>query len=259
MANLSLWSLYTSLNSHGHDVGSITGLHDCATNGNASTVNGKTVLKDVPSDAKFTDTIYTHPAVHSSNQISGMFGTSSPSLEINDHIDFHTRGSNNDYDVRLSGTNGSLSCSGTFRATKVYNAVWNDYAEVFEKENTSEDIKPGDIVSWSNNGVSKSKKLNDKAVIGVYSDSFGMLIGGEEDEDIEEAIENGKYCPIGLVGRVMVNVVGDIEVGDLITTSHIPGVGCKVENYIPGTVIGKALEKHEGNEQSKVKILIQNL
>lgn len=32
-----------------------------ANGGNASTVNGHTVNEDVPSGAKFTDTVYTHP------------------------------------------------------------------------------------------------------------------------------------------------------------------------------------------------------
>lgn len=41
-----------------------------ADGGNADTVNGHTVAKDVPSDAKFTDTVYTHPANHSASMIT---------------------------------------------------------------------------------------------------------------------------------------------------------------------------------------------
>ena len=36
---------------------------------NAEKVNGHTVLKDVPADAKFTDTVYTHPISHSASMI----------------------------------------------------------------------------------------------------------------------------------------------------------------------------------------------
>lgn len=41
-----------------------------ANGGNADTVNGHTVAKDVPSNAKFTDTIYTHPANHPASMIT---------------------------------------------------------------------------------------------------------------------------------------------------------------------------------------------
>lgn len=41
-----------------------------ADGGNADTIGGHTVAKDVPADAKFTDTIYTHPANHPASMIT---------------------------------------------------------------------------------------------------------------------------------------------------------------------------------------------
>lgn len=43
-----------------------------ANGGNASTVNGHTVLSDVPANAKFTDTVYTHPSTHPASMITGL-------------------------------------------------------------------------------------------------------------------------------------------------------------------------------------------
>lgn len=43
-----------------------------ANGGNASTVNGYTVLSNVPANAKFTDTVYTHPATHPASMITGL-------------------------------------------------------------------------------------------------------------------------------------------------------------------------------------------
>ena len=37
---------------------------------NADTVNGKTVESNVPANAKFTDTIYTHPSSHPASMIT---------------------------------------------------------------------------------------------------------------------------------------------------------------------------------------------
>ncbi|EET60361.1 hypothetical protein BRYFOR_07557 [Marvinbryantia formatexigens DSM 14469] len=41
-----------------------------ADGGDAATVNGHTVGADVPSDAKFTDTVYSHPSTHPASMIS---------------------------------------------------------------------------------------------------------------------------------------------------------------------------------------------
>lgn len=43
-----------------------------ANGGNASTVGGFTVGTNVPSDAKFMDTVYTHPASHDASMITGL-------------------------------------------------------------------------------------------------------------------------------------------------------------------------------------------
>ncbi|MCM1059096.1 MAG: hypothetical protein NC452_02255 [Eubacterium sp.] len=48
---------------HKHTVSDISGFPESlpANGGNAATVNGHTVSANVPSGAKFTDTVYTHP------------------------------------------------------------------------------------------------------------------------------------------------------------------------------------------------------
>lgn len=43
-----------------------------ATAANATTVNGHTVNSDVPANAKFTDTVYTHPSTHPASMITGL-------------------------------------------------------------------------------------------------------------------------------------------------------------------------------------------
>lgn len=41
-----------------------------ANGGNSATVNGHTVASNVPANAKFTDTVYTHPTTHAANMIT---------------------------------------------------------------------------------------------------------------------------------------------------------------------------------------------
>ena len=144
--------------------------------------------------------------------------------------------------------------TGELTATKIYNAVWNDYAEWFERENESEVIEPGDVCVWIGNGVSKNSKSNDKAVVGVCSDSYGHILGGEALENMED--NNKKFVPIGLKGRVSVNVIGEVEIGDLLVTSDIPGCA-EVNNDAPqNCIIGKALQGSNDINKKKITVLI---
>ena len=138
---------------------------------------------------------------------------------------------------------------------KVYNAVYNDLAEWFKKGDN--DLEAGDIVSYTEKSLAQKCDLkNNKCTVGVYSDTYGFCLGGETFENMEE---NKKlYIPIGISGRVRVKVTGDIEPGDFITCSHIPGVGVKGD-FIPGKIVGKALESHTGKNIDRIWILIMNI
>lgn len=150
-----------------------------------------------------------------------------------------------------------LNYDGYFYATRVYNAVYNDYAEFFLK---GEYLEPGDIVSLITDAdeeiYGKSRGEFDNFVIGVLSDDYAQCIGGEGAEDDHE-----KYAPIGLAGRVRVKVIGKVNKGDFIVSSSIPGVGMAIspKDYTPGTAIGKALEDYDGKDGIvRVRMLVQN-
>lgn len=148
---------------------------------------------------------------------------------------------------------------------KVYNAVWNDYAEFFER---GEETEPGDIIALD---VSSDEERYIKAdckhydIVGVHSNSFAHLIGGEEPPEGEDYFEHNikKFIPIGLAGRVMCKVIGPVKKGDYIGVSKIPGVGIANESMtinrigiIEASVVGMALENKETDEIGLVKILI---
>lgn len=165
-----------------------------------------------------------------------------------------TANTNGYFDTSTTAPTGTqrLNYSGYFYATRVYNAVYNDYAEYFEK---NEEVEAGDIVilNPNGNGYIKSRYAYDNLVVGVCSDSYGHILGGDGSKDVDD-----KYIPIGLAGRVDVKVVGKINKGDLLISSNIPGVAMKAEEYKVGTVIGKALEIHNEDNIKKIKMLIMN-
>lgn len=140
-------------------------------------------------------------------------------------------------------------------AEKVYGAVWNDYAEWFEKEDNETEFEPGEICAWGKNGVVKATEDNCKVIVGVCSDSYGHILGGEKLKDMEK--NSNKFVPIALVGRVKVTVIGKVNIGDYIVPTLIPGIGT-VDNFAdPKFTVGQALESKEYCDSGRITILIK--
>ena len=152
----------------------------------------------------------------------------------------------------------NVSVTGTVTGSKVYNAVFNDYAELFKKDDSSKDYKPGYIIELNpkTNKYRYSTSKKSKYLVGVVSDSYGHLVGGDEGKTMVENLKT--YIPVGLCGRVDVFIKGKVKIGDLITSSDIEGVGVVSKFCRPGTIIGKALEDKNTTGIDKVKILILN-
>ena len=127
-----------------------------------------------------------------------------------------------------------------------------DIAEVYYSDDNS--VSEWDIISLNGNGVSqvsKSSQPYDSKALGIVSTKPWLVIG--------EADGAGKPVIVGLSGRVPVKVStknGDIQPGDYITTSDIPGVGMKATEA--GRVIGKALTGLSGTDEWIVAVFIQN-
>lgn len=93
---------------------------------------------------------------------------------------------------------GNINTSGTITGSKVYNAVYNDYAEVFRKSKF-ENIEPGDVVCMGLDGLVHKVQTSDDfvRVIGICSDTEGVLLGGKDIPKEEQVI-------VGLVGQIWV-------------------------------------------------------
>lgn len=137
---------------------------------------------------------------------------------------------------------GNATIKGDLTANRVWNAVYNDYAELFPR---LEDTEPGDIIALAIEQEEEGYRLahaGDKLLVGVHSDQFAHLIGGEIPDNGEDFITYNlkKFIPIGLAGRVKVNVKAPIQKGDKITISDIPGIGRKANEG--EQAVGYALE-----------------
>lgn len=151
----------------------------------------------------------------------------------------------------------NTSFPGVLTATRVVNAQYNDYAEFFER---GEDTEAGDIIALdiSSDEEKYIKATNDNNIIvGIHSDEFAHIIGGEKGKTLEENLIN--FIPVALAGRVHVKVSGIVHKGDKIILSNTPGVGTAYNsNYSNNkTIVGIALENNKNPEIKLVRVLLK--
>lgn len=186
---------------------------------------------------------------------------------INNTLYFNTgdngfvfRNSNSNQIITIS-KEGNINSSGTITGTRVYNAVYNDYAEFYEKDNIDEIVNPGDIIEM-NPDTKKCRlctSIGSNMVIGVCSDNYGHILGGDKLDNMED--NNKKYIAIGLSGRVYVNVEDGVNImpGQLIIASY-NGKAMTKANPAQGSVVGKALgyvEKINGIRKILMQIMLR--
>lgn len=167
-----------------------------------------------------------------------------------------------DYADKLEKTMGVIdNIQSAYKACS--NAVeecFNDYAEFFPR---GESTEPGDIIALdtSNNTEKYIKATNSSSVpVGVHSDEFAMVIGGDDCGDDFVSTNLTNYIPVALCGRVYVKVVGRINVGDYIIPSSIPGVGVGMSKMTFdsfGKIIGQVVEADDKEEIRKVRIVVR--
>lgn len=212
-------------------------------------------LKD-GNDKKFAPKTLSSQAIYD-NSISGLNSSTSQGAidELKNLID------NFNVDNKLDLTGGTLTgplvgttiTADTITANKVYGAIWNDYAEWFEKENVDDTFEFGDICSWNENGVVLSSPF-DVRVVGVVSNTYGHILGGFPLADMEENSKH--FVPIGLTGRVNVKVKGAVKVGDLIVSAG-NGIGKVDNNASIQQIVGKALESSNDESVKLITVLIK--
>ena len=118
-----------------------------------------------------------------------------------------------------------------------------DCAEDFEIEDAA-GLEPGTVlVIGEGSRLRMSQREYDKRVAGVISGAGnlkpGIILGRSQ--------RSGTRLPVALMGRVFCKADdsnGSIEVGDLLTTSGVPGYAMKASDPMRafGAVLGKALE-----------------
>lgn len=152
---------------------------------------------------------------------------------------------------QISGSvniSGSLYVAGTMSAPRVIGAKWNanDLAELFA---AGIDIPVGYIVMLDLDSEEETYTIAVKGkgpLVGVVSDEYGFLLGGEPRPG---------FVPISLTGRVNVYVHGTVKTGQAIGLSDIPGIGIAAD--VDDEIIGVAVEAKKTDGIGKVRIKVK--
>lgn len=158
----------------------------------------------------------------------------------------------------LLGSDHNTSFPGVLTASRVVNAQYNDYAEFFER---GEETEAGDIIaldlSSDEERYVKATPKN-RVIVGIHSDEYAHIIGGEKDKTLEENLKN--FIPVALAGRVHVKVSGVVYKGDRIVISNgMPGIGIALTNNSTSNkqVIGIALENKYNLGIGEIRLLLK--
>jgi len=153
--------------------------------------------------------------------------------------------------LQANGTGNIGSASSYFNTAHV-KATSAQYADVAERYLADANYPVGTVlVIGGDNEVTQSNTAGQTSIAGTVSENPGVLMN--------RGLEGEHVVAVALLGRVPCRVTGVINKGDLLMSSDFPGVACKLENYTPGCVIGKALESYSNNTEGTIEIMVGRL
>lgn len=113
-------------------------------------------------------------------------------------------------DVSSVPANGIYSKGNIQTAGYVYNAVWNDLAEVRALAKGVKKV-PGKVYVMTKDGLKLASKRCEIGTAGVCSDTYGFLLGGKDVKDAQKA-------HIAISGWVLAYVDKDYPIGTALTS-----------------------------------------
>ena len=147
------------------------------------------------------------------------------------------------------------------RGERVYGSCWTDYAEFFKK---GEESEPGDLIILNPDSTEEEyvvSRSSDDLIIGVHSDEFGHVIGGDDPIDKEDFLSYNlkRNIPVALAGRVHVNFVGKAKRNSYVVPSNEKGCAelYNKEIHRPEQIIGILVEEDNKTNKRRLRIKIK--
>jgi hypothetical protein len=157
-----------------------------------------------------------------------------------DHCDDDGDGNIGDDNIKLV-INGNIKCNGILDNI--------NYENVLIDESNLDNIQlhKGILITRINlSKCSLSEKENDKAIVGIYKKK--NIIKIKDDYNVNHSIIVSGKC-----GVWCCDINGEIEIGDYITSSKLPGIGMKqIDDIKHNYTIGKCIQKVKWNEITNI-------
>lgn len=150
----------------------------------------------------------------------------------------------------------------TVNSVRTYGAVWNDYAELFPRAAGDDETstEPGDLIAYDYTGSQEGYRRATEAdgfVVGVHTDEFAHLIGGDIPQNNKNLLEYNlpRYIPVSLAGRVWVNIKpGTVaKPGQYVVPSDMPGKGV-AQNKRSENAVGRIVALDLQNNRVRIKV-----
>lgn len=145
---------------------------------------------------------------------------------------------------------------------RIYGSYWSDYAEFFPK---GEETNPGDLIMLNPHSDTEEYVAHtgeqDIPVIGVHSDEFGHIIGGEDPIDKQDFLDYNldRNIPVALAGRVHVSFVGKAERNNYVVPSDVKGCAKLYDatKDNPLQIIGILVEDDDRTDKRRLRIKLK--
>lgn len=145
---------------------------------------------------------------------------------------------------------------------RIYGSYWSDYAEFFPK---GEETNPGDLIMLNPHSDTEEYVAHtgeqDIPVIGVHSDEFGHIIGGEDPIDKQDFLDYNldRNIPVALAGRVHVSFIGKAKRNNYVVPSDVKGCAKLYDatKDNPLQIIGILVEDDDRTDKRRLRIKLK--
>jgi hypothetical protein len=146
---------------------------------------------------------------------------------------------------------GNIGASGASFNTIFAKATSAQYADLAEMYLSDVTLHPGTVVEFGgSNEITISVTNHSSRVAGIISTRPSHLMN---------ATLTGEHAyPVALTGRVPCTVIGKISKGDCLVSSDHPGAAQRLnsEKFVPGCIIGKALQDHDSDSIGTIEVAV---
>lgn len=160
----------------------------------------------------------------------------------------------NGFENASSNGVGNIGNSSTYFNTAFVKATSAQYADVAEKYTADQDYLCGTVLEIGGTAeVQASQEFASGRICGIVSTNPAFIMNS--------GLEDQHTVVVALIGRVPCRVKGTIAKGDLLCSSDVVGVATRlpVEKYVPGVVVGKALQDYNSDQEGVIEVLVGRL